>query len=142
MRKVVIKIGHQPQADKPVYLHPTGVVECGNFKYKGRHKKRFKEIYGRIKCLGYKKPRDGIIDVSHCEYWNATRIWYDYVVVKWIKTVSAGRIEKFAIETEIFLLREEIRIEFERAVENKWRMLIRSMDTNNRHWPKKAWQIL
>ena len=80
MQKAVIIISHQPQANKPVYLYHTGVVECGSFKYSGRYKKRFKKIYGRILSLGVKKPRDGIVDVSHCEYWNATRIWYDYVV--------------------------------------------------------------
>ena len=71
MSKIIIKIGHQEQANKPIFLLPSGAVECGNFKYDGRYKDNFKAIYKKILDLAYSKPRDGVVDVSNYKYWNA-----------------------------------------------------------------------
>ena len=142
MSKIIIKIGHQEQANKPIFLLPSGAVECGNFKYDGRYKDNFKAIYNKILDIAYSKPRDGVVDVSNYKYWNAIRIYDEYVAAKWINTVSARRIEKFANETEVFLLLEDIRTEFKRAVGLKWKKIFKKADLNDPKTPRSGWQIL
>ena len=142
MKKAKIKVGHQQQADKPIYLLHNGTLVCGSFEYKGRYKKRFTQIYEHIVSLNVGKVRNGVLDVSHFQYWNAIRIYHEYVAVKWIKTVSAVRLEEFASETEVFLLLEEVREEFKRAVGLKWKKVRKNSGPSDPKWPSKGWQIL
>lgn len=142
MEKTTIKVGHQQQADKPIYLLSNGIIECGKFRYDGRYKKKFKTIHDRILNLAIGKPRDGVLDVSHYQYWDAIRIYHDYVAAKWIKTVSAKRIERFAIETEVFLLLEGVREEFKRAVGLRWKKDFKKADLDDPNTPRQGWQIL
>jgi hypothetical protein len=142
MTKINIKVGHQKQADKPIYLLPTGAIQCGRFLYEGRYKKKFKAVYERILSLAPCKPRDGVIDVSQYHYWDAIRIYHEYVVVKWVKSVSAKQIEQFANETEVFRMLEDIRTEFKRAVGLKWQKEFKKANPNDPNRPRQAWQIL
>jgi len=79
MKMTKIKIGHQDQADKPIYLLPTGAIQCGRFRYEGRYKKKFKAIYDRIACLAHGTPKNRMLDVSQAKYWDALRIYHEYV---------------------------------------------------------------
>jgi len=130
------------QADKPVYLLSTGAIECGRFRYNGRYKKKFKVIFSKVSSLAYTNPKDGVLDVSQYKYWDAIGIFQDYVVANWFQSVSAGRLERFAIETEIVLILEDVKCEFKRAVGLKWRKVFQNSDPNNKNTPRKAWQIL
>jgi hypothetical protein len=142
MAKINIKVGHQEQAAKPIYLLPNGAIQCGIFLYEGRYKKKFKAIYERILSLAPCKPRGGVIDVSQHHYWDAIRIYHEYVVVKWVKSVSAKQIERFANETEVFIMLEDIRTEFKRAVGLKWQKEFKKASPNDPNRPRQAWQIL
>ena len=142
MTKINIKVGHQEQADKPIYLLATGAIQCGRFRYEGRYKKKFKAIHERILSLAPCKPRDGVIDVSQYHYWDAIRIYHDHVVTKWLKSVSAKKIERFANETEIVILLEDIRAEFKRAIGLKWQREFKKAGPNDPSRPCQAWQIL
>lgn len=137
-----IKIGHQKQADKPVYLLATGVVQCGNFCYKGRYKSKFKSIFGRICELVDIKRITEEIDVSGYKYWDAVRIYDEYVVERWVSSVSARRLEKFANETEVFMLLEDIKVEFKRALALRWRRVFKKSDPKDPNTPKQAWKLL
>lgn len=137
-----IKIGHQRQADKPIYLLPSGAIECGRFRYDGRYKKKFKSIYGMISDLAPTKPKNGVLDVSQYKYWDAVSIYQDYIVANWCKSVSAGRIEKFANESKIMLMIKDINCEFKRAVGMKWKREFKKSDPNSINTPRQAWQIL
>lgn len=137
-----IKVGQQQQAGKPIYLLPTGTIECGKFRYEGRYKRKFKSIFNTIYSLAHTKPKHGTLDVSGYRYWDAVRIYDDYVIPHWCKSVSAVRLEKFACETQVFLMLEDVRREFKRAVAAKWKREFkrRNPDDENRLW--HAWQIL
>lgn len=137
-----IKIAQQQQANKPIYLLPTGAIECGNFRYGGRYKKRFKLLFEEITGLAYTKPKDGVLDVSQYKFWDAIQIYDDYIVAKWIKSISAKKVEQLAVETQVVLLLEDIKLEFKRAVGLKWQRMFRKSDPNNADTPKQAWQIL
>jgi len=137
-----IKVAHQRQADKPIYLLPTGAIECGRFRYDGRYKRRLKSVFSRISLLAHTRPKNGVLDVSRYKYWNAISIYQDCVVATWRKSVSAGRIEKFASETEIVLMLEDVKYEFKRAVGLKWKRDFKKSDPNSMNRPRQAWQIL
>jgi hypothetical protein len=137
-----IKLGQQRQAGKPIYLLPTGVLECGRFRYEGRHKKKFKLIFSRICLLANTRPRDGVVDISDYKYWDAMRIYQEYVVATWCKAVTARRMEKFANETEIVLMIEGVKREFKRAVGVRWKTEFKKSDPNSVNTPHQAWQIL
>jgi hypothetical protein len=137
-----IKVGEQKQAGKPIYLLPTGVVECGKFRYEGRYKKKFKLIFERIYSLAHTKPKDGVLDISGYRYWDARRIYEDYVVARWCKSVSSVRLEKFASETEIVLILAGIRREFKRAVGLKWKRELKKRNPDDENTPWQGWQIL
>lgn len=139
MRK--IKIAHQKQANKPIYLR-TGAIECGNFRYDGRYKQKFKLRFEKITGLAQTKPTDGVLDVSQYKYWDAIRIYDDYILAKWLKSISARKVEQFAVEAQVVLLLEDIKQEFERAVGLKWKRIFHKSDPNNANTPKQAWQIL
>jgi len=129
MRK--IKIAHQKQANKPIYLLRTGAIECGNFRYDGRYKKKFKFLFEKITGLAHTKPTDGVLDVSQYKYWDAIRIYDDYILAKWLKSISARKVEQFALEAQVVLLLEDIKQEFERAVGLKWKRIFHRSDPNN-----------
>ena len=92
--------------------------------------------------LVHTKPKHGIVDISGYKYWDAMRIYQDYVVAHWCKSVSAVRLEKFACETEVVLMLAEIRSEFKRAVRLRWRKELRKCDPNDENTPRQGWQIL
>jgi hypothetical protein len=132
-----IKIAHQGQADKPIYLLANGSVECGKFKYAGRYKEEFKLIFLKIYDLV-----PGEQDVSNYKYWDAIKIYDNFVVANWLESVDAEQIEKFAIETEIRIMLERIRAEFKLALGARWKRIFKNSDPNDPETPKQAWQIL
>jgi hypothetical protein len=137
-----IKIGQQEQAGKPIYLLRTGAVECGKFRYEGRCKKQFRSMFERIYSLADTKAKNGILDVTTYRYWDAVRIYDDYVVARWCKSVSATRLEKFARETQIVSMLRIIQPEFKRAVGLKWKRAFQKRDPGDANTPWQAWQIL
>jgi hypothetical protein len=86
---IKIKIAHQQQANKPIFLLRTGAIECGNFQYDGRYKEKFKFLFEKIAGLAHTKPIDGVLDVSLYKYWDAIRIYDDYVLAKWLKSIRS-----------------------------------------------------
>lgn len=141
MGDVQIKIGHQEQADKPIILRSSGVLICGNFTYRGPKKNQFRATYERILEL-VPVGRGALLDISQYQYWDAVRIYDDLVVARWVKSVGAKRLEKLAMETEVFLLLEPLRAEFRRAVGRRWRKIVRNSGPLDSGAPKQAWQIL
>lgn len=140
MRK--IKIAHQQQANKPIFLWRTGTLECGNFRYDGRYKKRFRLLFERIIELTNPKPKDDVLDVSEYKYWDAIQIYEEYILARWVKSISAKKVEQLAVEAQVALLVEDIKQEFKRAVALKWKRIFHISDPNNADTPKQAWQIL
>src|SRR4051812_7048556 len=125
-----IKVGHQKQANKPIYLLPTGALECGKFRYDGRYKKQFRSLFSKIYSLAHTKPTGGILDVSTYRYWDAPRIYDEYVVPRWCKSVSARRLEKFACETQIIEMLQVLQAEFKRGVGLRWKKEFRKRGTD------------
>ena len=142
MKPVQIKIGLQRQANKPIFLLKSGVLVCGNFKYKGRYRKKFKKYYGLILDNANKKSKKGVLDVSKTVYWDAISIYDGYIVPRWQRSISAGKMRKLANETEIRKIIDDIKPEFKRAVRLKWRKIFKKSDPSDKHTPKRAWQIL
>jgi len=139
---IKIKIAHQEQANKPIYLLRTGVIECGNFRYDGRYKKKFRLLFEEIAGLAHTKATDGVLDASLYKYWDAIRIYDDYILAKWLKSISASKVKQFAAETQVVLLLEDIKHEFKRAVGLKWKRMFHKSDPKCASTPKQAWQIL
>ncbi len=137
-----IKVGQQKQAGKSIYLLSTGALECGKFRYEGRYKKQFRSLFSKIYSLAHTKPKDGILDVSTYHYWDAPRIYDEYVVPRWCKYISATRLEKFACETQIVEILRAIQTEFKRAVGMRWKKEFRKRDGDDANTPWNAWQIL
>jgi hypothetical protein len=137
-----IKVGQQKQAGKPIYLLRTGALECGRFRYDGRYKKQFRSLFGKIHSLAHTKPKDGILDVATYRYWDAPRIYDEYVIPRWCKSVSSTRLEKFACETQIVEMLRVIQAEFKRAVGLRWKKEFQKRDTDDANTPWNAWQIL
>lgn len=137
-----IKVGQQKEAGKPIYLLRTGGLECGRFRYDGRYKKQFRSFFSKIYSLAHTKPKDGILDVSTYRYWDAPRIYDEYVVPRWSKSVSATRLEKFACETQIVEMLRVIQAEFKRAVGLRWKKEFQKRGTDDANTPWNAWQIL
>lgn len=137
---VIIKIGHQDQANKSIFLTKNGAVICGNFKYNGRYGNKFKEYYGKILELANNKPRKGVLDVSGVVTWDARLIHDNYIVPRWQRSVSAEKIRKFANESEIKDMIEDIKPEFKRSLRAKWLKIFERSGSENK--PKEAWQIL
>lgn len=137
-----IKISYQQQANKPIYLLATGVIECGNFKYSGRCKDEFKSFFVRICDLVHDRHGIDEYDVSEYQYWNAIKIYNDYIVVHWHESISAKQVQKFANETEVVMIIEKIKCEFKRAVGLRWKRIFKKSDPNDPRTPTQAWQIL
>lgn len=137
-----IKIAYHQLADKPIYLLSTGVLVCGNFKYTGRYKDKFKSFFVKICDLVNDKHRVDEYDVSDYKYWNAINIYHDYILPHWCTSIKVEQIEKFANETEIVIMIEEIRSEFIRAVHLKWKRIFKKSDPNDPRTTTKVWQIL
>jgi len=74
-RKILIKIGHNNQANKPIFLFANGCVECGRYRYNGRYKEKFKRYFDEILELANSKPKQDIVDVSQVRYWDAISIY-------------------------------------------------------------------
>ena len=122
-----IKIAYQQQANKPIYLLASGVIECGNFKYRGRYKDEFKSVFVRICELVNDMHGIDEYDVSKYKYWNAINIFSNYIVAHWLESISAEQVEKFANETEVVMLLEKIKNEFKRAVGLRWSVFSKSL---------------
>ena len=137
-----IKIAFQKQANKPIYLLSTGVVECGNFKYRGRYKNDFKSIFIQICDLVHDKNEGDEYDVSEYKYWDAISIYNDYIVANWCESISAEQLEKFANESRVVMILESIKSEFKRAISMKWKKIFKNSDPNDNERPSQAWQIL
>ena len=137
-----MKVAHQSQADKPIYLLSTGVIQCGRFEYRGRFRSQFKDVFARISDVTFDKPRSGELDVSGYREWDAIAIYNDYVLRKWCRTVSAKRIERFATETMIVRLLDGVRAEFLRSLGLKWKKIFKVSDKMDPATPRHAWQIL
>lgn len=137
-----IKIAYQRQANKPIYLRSSGVIECGNFKYNGRYKDAFKSFFVRICDLVHDKHGEDEYDVSGYKYWNAINIYNDYIAAYWHESISAEQVKKFADETEVVMILEKIKSEFKRAVSLKWKRIFKKSNANDPQTPTQAWQIL
>ena len=136
-----IKIGFQKQANKAIYLFATGVIECGNFKYSGRYKKIFKSYFVKISDLVHDRQVVEY-DVSEYKYWTAINMYDDYITSHFLESISSEQVEKFANETEVVILVEEIIAEFKIAVTKKWKRIIKQSDQNGKLNPPYAWMIL
>lgn len=137
-----IKIAYQQQANKPIYLLATGVIECGNFKYSGRYKNEFKSLFVRICDLVHDKHGIDEYDVSEYKYWDAINIYNDCIVVHWHESISAEQVKKFANETEIVMILEKIKCEFKRLMGLRWKRIFKKSDPNDPRTPTQAWQTL
>ncbi len=137
-----VKVGYQQQAKKSIYLLATGVIQCGNFEYAGRYKKKLKSLFTKIcDLVPYVQSTDEC-DVSEYRYWDAVSIYDDYVVGQWLKSVSAEQMAKLSRETQVKKMLEDIQVEFVRAVGAKWRRIFKKADPNSPEMPKQPWQIL
>src|SRR5665648_601012 len=123
-----IKIAQEPHSNKPVFLLKNGELECGNFKYKGKLKSQYQRYYNFIFQNANHKPKKGILDVSQYKYWNSTRIYDQYIVKKWQKSISVGKILSFSNETKIRTIINSIKSEFVRAVNFKWKKVFKQLD--------------
>jgi hypothetical protein len=142
MNTAKIKIGQQEQAQKAIFLLHTGVIQCGRFEYRGGCREQFRSIYERITDVAFDRPIDGVLDVSGYRYWDAIRIYNDFILKRWCARISSRRIERFATETAIVQMLDVIRAEFRRSVGAKWKRLFKRSDPLSPDTPKMAWQIL
>src|SRR5271163_1589115 len=125
MKRLKIKIGHQRQANKPIYLLHNGSIVCGKFQYQGSQKKKFQECYSYILERAYKAPARDILDVSQSRFWDAPTICDEIIDRKAQATISARKIYKLACETEIRLAIAQIMPVFKDAVRLKWQKIFR-----------------
>ena len=142
MKRIKIKIGHQPQANKPIFLLHNGNIVCGKFIYKGRFVQEFKEHYGTILGYAYKTSKNGILDVSDAVYWDAPAIYDKYIVPHWQSTITAKKIERFANETEIKKITESMKPEFQRGLRSKWKKIFMAADKDDPNLARDPWEIL
>lgn len=140
--EVIIKIGSQRQAKKPVFLYNNGSIVCGNFIYKGRHRESYRKYYYYFLEHANSKAKNDILDVSEYKLWDATLIYNEYMAPKWQKTMSIDKLSAFANETEIRKRIETIIPEFVRALGAKWRRIFKNSNPADPVTPKQAWQIL
>jgi hypothetical protein len=136
-----IKIGHQAQAEEPIYLFQSGKIVCGNYQYEGKMKKQFQGIFRTICELVEHKTTSDVLDVSSYRYWNTMSVYEEHIVLKLRKSIGATSLEKLAIETEVFLMLETVREEFKRAVSAKWRRIFKRADLDDPSTPTQGWHI-
>lgn len=141
MKPIQIKIGQQNQANKPIFLLSNGSIVCGNFRYKGRYMTKFKKYYNEILEHTASKPKGEALDVSTSKYWDARSIYDYYIVPRWQRVITVEKILKFANETSIKEIIEDIKPEFSRAVSSKWKKIFKRSDPNDINTPKQAWEI-
>ena len=141
MESVKIKIEHQPQANKPVYLLHNGSVVCGAFQYQGNQKKKFQEFYIFILERTYTSPARHILDVSKSKLWDAITICDEIIDRTAQSRISARKMYKLACETEIRITIETIRPVFMHAVRLKWQKIFRKSPGDS-STPKNPWEIL
>jgi len=139
---IKIKIGHQNQANKPIYLTQAGKIICGKFSYSGKYKSSLKEIYRSIKDLAYSKPKGEVLDVTNYKYWTAANIYDDYLVPKWQRTITVEKMEKFASETVIREMIAKIIPIFRKSLRAKWKRIFKKLDPTDEQTPKNPWEIL
>ena len=120
-----IKIGHQMQADLPMHLIASGKIVCGAFEYSGAKTSEFRGVFeaiaSTVKCL----PPNTEFDVSDYKFLDAMNIYEEYIARPWKKSISAQKMERLAVETEIFVMLEPLRAEFKRSVATKWKRIFR-----------------
>lgn len=141
MKRLKIKIEHQRQANKPIYLLHNGSIVCGEFQYEGSQKKKFQEFYSYILERAYKAPAGEILDVSQSRFWDAPTICDEIIDLKAQATITARKIYKLACETEIRIKIEQIRPVFKDAVQLKWQKIFRKAP-GDKSTPKNPWEIL
>lgn len=136
-----ILLAVQTQANKPIFLYENGCVCCGCFRYSGRYKKYFSEIYKEIvKILNDSSNEE--INVSNFKYWSAIDIYNEIIIPNWLCSISSEQIELFAKQSIITININEIREEFLRAVNLRWRKTIKNANVGDNNVYKQAWQIL
>jgi hypothetical protein len=133
-------IGHQDQADKPIYLLANGSVECGRYCYNGRHQQKFKQYYREIVDTDIARPKNGTVDVSDVAYWDAIDVYDRYVCQKWVKSVSAGKLKRFADETYVRIRLKDIETEFKHATRARWLREFRARSGDPSR-PNNVWEI-
>jgi hypothetical protein len=141
MNGLKIKIYHQPQANKPVFLLQNGSIICGTFTYQGNQTKAFRQIYTDILERAYKKPTGNVLDISKSRVWYATTIQDELIDPKARGSISARKIYKLACETEIKWAIDLIIPIFAKAVHSRWQKIFRQAPTDP-STPKIPWQIL
>ncbi len=127
-----IKIGHQHQADLPIYLSEFGRVIC--------EKEYLRELYVAIHQMV--DPQEGELDVSGFRYWNALNIYKEHVAIPWKESLSAECLERLSIETQVFLMLEPVRELFKQAVARKWLRTFKSSKPDDPTRPTQGWHIL
>jgi hypothetical protein len=140
-RRLKIKIEHQRQANKPIYLLHNGSIVCGAFQYHGSKKKEFQEAYSFILHRAYKAPNGNILDVSKSKIWDAPTICDEIIDRKIQATISARKLYKLACETEIREMIQQIRPIFMDAVRLKWKKIFLKAP-GDKATPKNPWEIL
>ena len=101
MDKNRIKIGHQEQADLPIYLYKNGKLVCGKYEYYGKYIKKFSRVYEVIYDLVRPESSVSGIDVSMFKPWNAIEIYEEYIAKPWNKSIGAKSLERLSIETQV-----------------------------------------
>jgi hypothetical protein len=137
-----IKIGHQGQADMPIHLLPSGKIVCGAYKYSGVKVREFRGVFETIASkVDFAAPSDEL-DVSNYTFWNAMDIYEQHIARPWKKSISARKMERLAVETEVFLMLEPIRAEFRRAVAAKWKRIFKKSNPDDPNRPTQGWHLL
>lgn len=137
-KNIQIKIGHQKQANKEIFLLSNGNIICGGFTYTGRYTNKFKKYYVAILNHLKSKPKNEVVDASLLKYWDARSI-NEYMTNRWQQSITFDKIEDFANETTIAELIADIIPEFKRALGLRWRRVFKE---SANHTPKNAWEIL
>lgn len=140
-KRLKIKVEHQRQANKPIYLLQNGSIVCGAFQYHGSKKRELQETYSFILHRAYKAPNGNILDVSKSKFWDAPTICDEIIDRKAQATISARKLNKLACETEIRLAIAQIIPVFKDAVRLKWQKIFRKAP-GDKATPKNPWEIL
>jgi hypothetical protein len=142
MKNIKIKIGHQTQANKPIFLLHNGHIVCGKFIYKGRFIKTFANYYRTILEHTDKKNKQTLLDVSAVRYWDAITIYDHYLIPRWQRGITTKKIENFARESKIYKIIEEMKPEFKHALRQKWKKIFMKWDKNDPNLPRNPWEII
>jgi hypothetical protein len=141
MDKNRIKIGHQEQADLPIYLYKNGKLVCGKYEYSGKYIKEFSRVYEVISDLVRQESSVGSIDVSMFKPWNAIEIYEEYIAKPLKKSIGAKSLERLSIETQVYLVLVPVREVFKTDVHAKWKKKFTKSDINDPNIPRKGWHL-